>query len=383
MEYEFTKRDLISAFENDLKKPKLLGFFLAYMAFNFIFMFFGGLMVLLYILNAPAPIFLLSVIALLTVVILLAMFFSRRGRATRIVRGRLRRGEIELQYFGRHRLKLKEDSMELQYGTICVQRLYAGIQKIAEYSGGILVYNSQLSRDIIPYTAFRDIRQREEFINHLQARISLAKNVGISNQSVEKHKQDAYYVLEYIWDEPGFITATVRAGRMLYTTRLGWSVGRIICTLIGLFLCLTSIRYFIRVFTATIEFVGPDTIMFGIICFVFGICLLLPLLVVFTPWMKMLYRKQIDNGVIPRDCIGSQMLCFKEDRMTVLRRLNSFDVVYGNVYRIRHEADGMYMLLKGRTVIVIPNTAFSTDNQKHELANYIANKIKGKEKTKN
>lgn len=122
------------------------------------------------------------------------------------------------------------------------------------------------------------------------------------------------------------------------------------------------------------------TLLPGGLCLGVGLGLLSPLLMAFTPLGKKLYRQQIDRGVIPRDYFSPQSLCFKDDRITELRRLSSFDVMYDKVYCVKHDADGMYILLKGRRFFIIPNSAFPSDDRKREITDYIEKKITGKDR---
>lgn len=372
IEYDVTKKDYINYVEHGLKVNKswvwrLLPWSMAFFAGCF-------LIIELMIDDAPAYQLVISLIALLVGSVLLGVVLSRRSIANMTVRNRLRRGGVEPQYFGRHRLELDEDSLEMRYGIICVRRFYAGIYKIEEYPHGIAVYYSQSEVDIIPHTAFCDVRQRGEFFYHLQARLSQAKDVGMSKQAVEEHKQSSVYVLEYAWDEPGFVAAMVKAGRLMFKTRLGWSAEQIICTYAGLVLWLAGIMSLIPLFTLTGDYERQVFSWFGFT--IVGFFFLMTPIVTFTPLANRMYRKRINNGAFPRDFFSPLAFCFKEDKITTLNRLNSVDMMYDRVYCVRHDADGMCLLLKGKVAIVIPDSAFSSDDQKREIAEFIERKIK-------
>lgn len=371
IEYAVTKEDLLSAYAHDLKKPALYGCLLYYFAFYLVAMIFGGVFILLSYLDAPTPTLLFFIFTMLTAVVLFAVRFSRRSRATRIVKGKLKRGEIEPQYFGRHRLTLKDDVIEMQYGTVCIRRQYDGINKTVEYACGIIICNSELDRDIIPDSVFVDRTKKSEFINHLQAKIAQAKNIGVSERNDQEHEQETRYVLKYTWEEESFIAAMIKASRLLYKNRLFWTTGQIIMTLAGLFLIIAGIVEISGLFRKTIS-----PLHIGV-CLGIGIAFLSPIFMAFTSLGKMRYRRQIDSGAISRDFFNPQSLCVKDDRITQLCSLSSFDVMYDRVYCVRHDADGMYILLTDKRVLIIPNSAFSSDERKSEIADYIEKKIKG------
>ncbi|MDR2736611.1 MAG: hypothetical protein LBB49_03495 [Gracilibacteraceae bacterium] len=378
IEYEFTQEDYVSHIQYELQKNKPRGSWL-----NLIFLSFLGSIILsspLMFLRNGILISLFLWPAFMGVCILLGILYSKRKwrwQAIRIARRKIHQGEIPKQYFGFHRLQLLDDSMKIQYTTLETRRYYAGIQKVEEYVGGILIYNSQLSVDILPASAFGDYDQKAMFLNTLRSKIAQAQNVGVSRQSVEDQKQNAEYTLEYAWDEPSYIAAMVKASRLIYTTRMGWSVGGILSRMIGLLFSLGAVWNACRFVTgASGSAVSPVSFL---VCLMFGAVFLLPLLMSLTPWAKRILRQRIDNGIISRDYFGSQALCLKNDRMTEVRRLCCSDVMYESIHCVRQDADNVYLLLKGRRILAIPNSAFISSKHRQEIASYIENKILSRE----
>ncbi|MCL1917240.1 MAG: hypothetical protein FWG14_02815 [Peptococcaceae bacterium] len=291
MEYEVIEKDYVNVVQYELQKNKTRG---SWMGLGFLALMgsISILFVLLLCLESSFEIMLLLWIVFVGVFILLGILFAKRWRAMIIVKRKIRQGEIPQQYFGRHRLQLYEDYMELQYGTLQTQRHYAGIQKVEEYVGGILIYNSQLSVDIVPTSAFGDFDQKVMFLNTLQSKIAQAQNVGVSRQNVEDQKQNADYTLEYAWDEPSYIAAMVKASRLLYATRMGWSVGGILFILIGLLFSLGAVWNVCRFVTAASES-GVFLVGF-LVCLMFGVVFLLPLLMSLPPWAKKIIMSRKD-----------------------------------------------------------------------------------------
>lgn len=299
-----------------------------------------------------------------------------RWQAERMVASIIRRGGIEPQYFGRHRLEQIENGIELRYGNVCVQRSYAGIHKVEDYGNGILIRYNVAGVDFIPSAAFEDAGQRGEFIGLLQAKVTEAEYVDMLSQDTEDHEGAVIHELHYRWDEQSLIEAFAKATRLIYTTRMGWTIGRIISTPAGLILWFICAVNTFMVITGTSVFDGSFALMSIVLCFLGGFYCLAPLLIAFTPWARKIYKRQIDGGVIQRDCTDPQTLCLKEDRIVEIRRLSRCDFKYDTIYCVKYDAHGAYILFKGKKILPIPYSAFHTDGQKHEIVGFIKRKIK-------
>jgi len=309
----------------------------------------------------------------------LALLFSNlifvRILASWVVRRALNRGEIVPQYFGHHRLVMKENYLELQYEATCIQRYYTGIQKIVEYPKCSLLLCAPHHRIVVPHTAFVNDRQRSYFINRLQSKISQAKSDNISAYSIEENRESRF-VVRFIWNEQSFINAMTKGRRLRFTTRLGWTAGTIICTLIGIAFSFRGITLLASLFGASNNF--QLLFIASIVSLFIGFIFLSTLIVPFTPWLKKAFKTQIDNGIISHDFIGPQEICFKDDRIRELRHMSSADLMYDSIFCVKQDSSNVYILPKKTQVVPIPNSAFSNDYQKQELINFIEYKIRQK-----
>ena len=374
IEYDVRKRDLINATEDDMKKKGSKGCSMLYIPFVLGAFMVSTLISLLLHFNINSVVFFISIV-FTGPALLFGTLYYRRIVAFLAVSSRLRSGEVEPQFIGRHRLEINENYLELQYSTISMQRYYSGIQKIADYSKGTLIHLTPQEVILIPNTAFTDVRERGKFLNYIQSKISQAKNVGVSKENMDENVSSSSYVVEFTWDEDKYINALTKANRLIFTTRLGWTIGLIICTLIGIFCGYAAILSLIRVLAAPPD--EREFLHFLPIVFysMFGYVFLMGLVTPFAPWMKKVIRSNIDNGVIHRDYFCSQALCFKNDRITELRRMNSTDYMYGKVHCIKQDSDNVYILLKGRKLVLIPISAFASDEQKQEIIYFVEDKI--------
>ena len=306
---------------------------------------------------------------------LLLILFFVRVLAFWVVRRALQRGDIVPQYFSRHRLLMKEYNFELQYENICLQRYYTDIQKIVEYPKYSLILCTSLNRILVPHSAFANARQRNYFFNSLQSLILQAKSVNISTYSVEENRESSY-VVKFIWDEQSFISAITKGLRLRFTTRLGWSIGQIICTLIGIAFSYQGIRLLVSHFSASND--NQFLFISSLIGLFIGYLFLSSLIMTFTPRLKKSFKKQIDNSMIPHDFIGPQEICFKNDRIRELRHMSSADLMYDSIFCVKQDTANVYILSKKKQVIPIPNSAFFNEHHKQEIINFVEYKIRQK-----
>jgi len=308
--------------------------------------------------------------------LLFAVLFFVRILAFWVVSRALKRNDIIPQYFSHHRLAIKEDYLELQYGTTCMQRYYTAIQKIIEYPKCSIILCTPLNRIVVPHKAFANARQRSYFFKHLQSTIVQAKSANISTYSIEENRE-SNFVVKFAWDEQNFINALTKCCRLKFTTRLGWSIGQIICTLIGIAFFYQGIILLVRHYGASNNY--PYLFISSLFGLFIGYLFLSSLILTFTPLLKRVFKGQIENGIIiPYDFIGPQEICFKDDRIRELRHMSSTDLMYEAIYCVKQDSANVYILPKKEKVIPIPNSAFYNDYQKQEIINFVKYKIQQK-----
>lgn len=380
LEFELTKQDNVEALVCDLKEKKFRGFGLSLFL---LFLLLGSpiLSALMYGMNWDISTFLLLwCLSAVLVGVLSFHFGSRKAFARRLVSKRIRNGEIPAEFFGYQSLDLGDDSYQLRFGTFQFLRYYAGIQTIRETASCILIYHTRENVDMIPASAFQNLEHRKEFLNLLQTRITQAKDVGIPPEAVEEKRSDADHVLEYTWTEDEFVSGMTRAGRLALSCRSSWKPSLIIVTLLGLFLLYCFLLSVVRLLfspPSSDEFSMYFSIMPMFLALLFSFAFLSPVLMtLISPWAKSLYRKRIENGVISRSYFKPQALCFAEDRITEMQRTSSTDTMYNLLSCVKQDSNGMYLILKGLRVCVIPEAAFSSPAHKSEIATYLEEKIR-------
>jgi hypothetical protein len=308
-------------------------------------------------------------------ILLFCTLFLTQRVASGIVRREIEYGDIGPQYFGCHCLAMKENCLELQYGISHMKQYYTGIQKIVGYPKYTLILCKSLNRIIVPHTAFTDIHHRTSYFSRLQNAILEAKKFNISKYSIDENRE-SNYVVKITWDEKSFFDATTKGIRLMFTTRLGWSVGQIICLLIALILIRHGILVFFIFFTTSYS--DLFFIISGVFSFLIAYVCLIRLIAIFTPIMKRSMMTKVRKGVTSLDDIGPVEVCYKNDRITALGHENKSDFMYGLVYCVKQDLENVYILLKGKKVIPIPNSEFRDDKQKQEIVSFIKNKIRRK-----
>lgn len=383
LEYEVTQADVIKQIEYGLERKQLKGTG-CFVGGAILFLCFSEICILLWnIMHRQILEGLITMIMTGALIALFMFFYSKYTVAKHLLQSAIKNGEFEMKYFGRHTLELQEDGVLIQYDDIQTIRRYAGIVRVEEYSAGIAVYYSQIHADIIPSRAFYDLEGRIEFLNELQSRMILSRDEAEPSQRLIAAVEQAEYTLEYTWDEPGFVNAMTRARRYLYQTKLGWDKTQIISTLIGCMLLFIVVVKFIPVIILAYRQLDREMLSSALtsllVVGILSIAFLCNHLLVFIPAIgHWLVRKQISKGLIARDYFMSQTICFGTDRITEVRRQNTENIMYDRLYCVMEDEKGMYILLKGKKAIVIPNEAFRSSSEREMIAAYISRKIAAK-----
>jgi hypothetical protein len=165
---------------------------------------------------------------------------------------------------------------------------------------------------------------------------------------------------------------------MALRTRLVWTDAQIPASVISLLLFFACVLAVIVLFTSIVSgSEDPGWIMRTVIVFVgssiwFCVMNSTPLRALFAAGTA---ASQMKKGVFPRDYFEAQVLCVQEDKMIFFRSQSRFDTLYRRFYRIKQDEDGVYILLKDKTALVIPDSAFASAVQKDEVVQFIKRKM--------
>lgn len=392
LEYDVTKKDLETEMRYYLDQIRPRTFFSFFFYFLFSIVATPAIMIIMATpfmvilrfgvrLYFPQEFFdLMLVVSLIISFLINAIFRNRWIRAKYTVNRMLKRGQIEKQYIGRHLLELGEHSIKMRYGTVSTERFYVNIPKIDEYPGGIRIFMGPTDRDIIPLSAFPNAESHRSFYSNLKDKLWAANSVVFVGESAREQAQpiqqtpEAAYVLEYTWNEPDFIDALVKANRLMYTTKLGWSKVQIalcIFTIAQISVIIYNVLYQFRHENLSgllnQEFLSRLTPLIAFVIVLLS-TLFLPLL---SPWSKKTFTARIANGAIPSDYFDRQELLIRQDRLVELRGQASYEVMFANIHCIKLDTDNLYFLLKTRGIKIVPISAFKSQNELMEMIEFI------------
>lgn len=373
LQYEITSKDYITAIKNEFKKNKTSSAIIL-VIFPILFIFPS---VVLISLGEEADMSILGVLVFILFIIALILIIKNKSiMAAIIYRRQLKSGEIDRQYIGKHTLELGENSIKMNYGNISGERIYSGIRNIHDGNNMIMIYVSSSAFDIIPNSAFVNKEQKHAFINFLESKINTSKNVELNLDEIKEETTDAAYTLEYAWTQDNFIDSMTAGGRMLYKTKLVWTSGWIIRILLSLFLIYKGI---IGIYEAIIYNVENNPIPNNpapIFWLIFAGILQMDFIMIFTPLGKKTLYNHINNGQIPRDSIGKQILCVSNEKLALYKRASSGETNMEQVYCIKRDNKCLYIILKGKRFLAIPLSAFQSEAQIQEFTEYINERIK-------
>jgi hypothetical protein len=327
-------------------------------------------------------------LVLLTLMLLLLKLLRseevlKQRRRLRAINKHTRSGVIDSNYWHRHTLELDESSLRVRYGETFSEYSYGWGLRAERYAEGIKICHNNSICEIIPQSAFADDWELEEFFLDLQERFRHAHNEGvlhegISHEDIEKVKLDSVYILKYTLDKPDFIRGYAKAARMALRTRLVWTHVQIPVSLISLVFIFGCVLAVIMLFTAIVSGSGgPAEILRSV--FMFVGCFIWSFFSNISPLSALFASNaaasQMRKGDFPQDYFETQVLCVRKDKMTFFRSESRFDTSYSRVYMVRQNEAGVYILLKDKAALVIPDSAFASAIQKDEVVRFMKAEI--------
>ncbi|MDR2868998.1 MAG: YcxB family protein [Deferribacteraceae bacterium] len=294
-----------------------------------------------------------------------AMFNNSKFKGSRFVQTRIKAGAIPQGYFGTQSIELKEDSLLLSYGTVS-DRPYNTIGRVEDYPDAVLLFGTGAALDIIPAKAFGNSGERSNFINALNEKISMAREKAINSEQVAKSCAEARLVLEYSYDEAELIAAISAGNHVFVRTSLFMTPMRIFMLLLGIGLMGLSIYMLV-------QGIGYATI--SLVVMYLGALMLLPIRLLFMPFIRRAVTKTLRNGGLPNDSTGPQVLCFMENGLRSFTRLSSYELSYDQLFVIKQTDEYLVLLSKLRTVHVFPLAAFGSAAAVSDFVKFLSSKV--------
>ncbi len=265
-----------------------------------------------------------------------------RTRAKSQMMRDMNKGNISEEFWKQQHLTLRDDLLSLKCGKSVLKYDCAYFSKAQEVDN-MLLLNFRRGKDIhqlmIPLSIFKG-EGSAEFVKALEASKKSSLNAGFQENRVER-PENCDFSLEYSYSFKDFCRHQVRAARLAYTSRVGWTLSTIARVAAAVYLVWHI---------ASGSFESNGWVVFSV-CVI--VLLIYPLIIAFTPLCPLIVKRNITSlfgGLDSIDC--SLDVC--ENKLWYIG--DSFDNVIdlSKIVDVVKAKDMTVFYFKDNTAITVP-----------------------------